>query len=166
MCFFSHKKRRKNTCVCVWVHCHAHALRRCQCDLFGLFVYGTEPFLPSDVRAQAMNRALCVDAHTPSSWFECWVHLISLSQTETKREREGDLILSIAENRFSISECGCRVKWSMFSCLLTFYNTSEFRGVIPFFLPLSACSWLYKEVEDRKSGEKRREEEKSRTKEG
>ena len=53
------------TCVCVWVHARAQALRRCQCDLFGLFVYGAGPFLPSDVRAQAMNRALCVDAHTP-----------------------------------------------------------------------------------------------------
>ncbi len=50
--------------VCVCVQTHAHALRRRQSDLFGLFVYGARPFLPSDVPAPAMNRALCVDAHT------------------------------------------------------------------------------------------------------
>ncbi len=51
-------------CVCVCVRAHAHTLRRCQNDLFGLFVYGAGPFLPSDVRASAMNGALCLDTHT------------------------------------------------------------------------------------------------------
>lgn len=45
---------------CTVVHTHGTDARR---DLFGLFVYGAGSLLPSDVRAETVNGALCEDAH-------------------------------------------------------------------------------------------------------
>lgn len=45
-------------CVCL-VRARARGRpRRCQCDLFGLFVYGAGPFLPSDV-FESWMRSVC-----------------------------------------------------------------------------------------------------------
>lgn len=51
--------------LCACEHVPA-AVGRWQRDLFGLFVYGAGPFLPSDVRGRAMNGALSGDTHPPS----------------------------------------------------------------------------------------------------
>lgn len=92
--------------VCVFVCTLTHAPRRCQSDLFGLLVYGVWPFLPSDVHARAMNRALCVDAHPTRPH-----HLNAESIWSVRpREREGEKRVIwcylLLENRFPICVCG------------------------------------------------------------